>query len=188
MITFAGIPTDYTNTHFEDETFDIVWAIESACHAGNNPAFQNEAFRLLKPGGRLIVADGFQSKVTLNKKEKKLLSNSFQGWGVESLANEETFRLNIEMAGFQNITEKNVTNMIKKSSRRLYALSFPAFLVDFIERVIGKRGAVEHHNVLAAYNQYRSLMRDLWVYKVFMAEKRVLSQEFSNVTNSTLRA
>lgn len=50
---------DYTNTTYDSESFDVVWAIESVCHAANKEDFIKEAYRLLKPGGQLILADFF---------------------------------------------------------------------------------------------------------------------------------
>ena len=48
---------DYCHTPFEDASFDVVWAVESQCHADNKLDFYKEAYRLLKPGGHLVVAD-----------------------------------------------------------------------------------------------------------------------------------
>ena len=52
---------DYTATRFPDGAFDGAMAIESACHApgADKSAFVREAARLLAPGGRLVIADGF---------------------------------------------------------------------------------------------------------------------------------
>src|ERR1051325_1050964 len=40
---------DYTSTAFPNETFDVVWAIESVCYAPVKSAFFEEAFRVLRP-------------------------------------------------------------------------------------------------------------------------------------------
>jgi cyclopropane fatty-acyl-phospholipid synthase-like methyltransferase len=51
------IESDYCDTPFADEQFDVVWSCESLCHAANKKDFYLEASRILKPGGRLILAD-----------------------------------------------------------------------------------------------------------------------------------
>ncbi|PCJ11734.1 MAG: SAM-dependent methyltransferase, partial [Gammaproteobacteria bacterium] len=35
---------DYCNTEFEDNSFDVVWAVEPVCHAPNKADFVKEAF------------------------------------------------------------------------------------------------------------------------------------------------
>jgi SAM-dependent methyltransferase len=52
---------DYTATRFPDGAFDGAMALESSCHApgADKAAFVREAARLLAPGARLVVADGF---------------------------------------------------------------------------------------------------------------------------------
>ncbi|MEP7189784.1 MAG: methyltransferase domain-containing protein, partial [Roseiflexaceae bacterium] len=55
QITFEQ--ADYTNTPFPDASFDVVWALESLCHAPAKAAFYREVARLLRPGGRLVLAE-----------------------------------------------------------------------------------------------------------------------------------
>jgi cyclopropane fatty-acyl-phospholipid synthase-like methyltransferase len=162
---------DYTNIPFSDGSFDVIWGIESICHADNKMDFLKEAYRLLRKGGRIIVADGFRSRRCLNKEEEALLKKSFRGWGVGSLEVDEVFHGRLKELGFRHIKEQDVTSLIYKSSRRLYLYSFPAHIIDMTERLFKKRGSIEQGNVISARNQFISLNKGLWSYKVFFAEK-----------------
>src|SRR4030095_5932604 len=47
---------------FADHSFDVVWCIESVCHANEKEDFLREAFRVLKKKGTLIIADFFRTE------------------------------------------------------------------------------------------------------------------------------
>ena len=165
------IVADYTHIPYGENSFDIIWAIESVCHATNKMNFLKEAYRLLRKGGRIIIADGFQSKYPLTGEEQALLKRSFRGWGVSALEIDTAFYDSLKKLKFRHITEQDVTSLIYKSSRRLYLCSFPAYIVDIVERLLKKRGSIEHGNVFSAHNQFISLKKGLWKYTIFYAEK-----------------
>ncbi|HEY9878428.1 MAG TPA: methyltransferase domain-containing protein [Leptolyngbyaceae cyanobacterium] len=47
---------DAQATPFNDQQFDLIWSMESGEHMPNKAAFLQECYRLLKPGGRLLMA------------------------------------------------------------------------------------------------------------------------------------
>ncbi len=97
---------DYTASPFADGSFDGIYAIESACHdAGFEKAgFVREAYRLLKPGSRLVVADGFQLGL---QPMHPLLAWCFHkvcaNWALESFAEIDVFTARLRKEGFEVI-------------------------------------------------------------------------------------
>jgi SAM-dependent methyltransferase len=67
-VSFAAC--DYTDTGLPAGSFDVVWAVESLCHAADRRAFLDEVRRLLRAGGRLIVADFFRTDRALDDEDK----------------------------------------------------------------------------------------------------------------------
>ncbi|MEL6382367.1 MAG: methyltransferase domain-containing protein [Cyanobacteria bacterium J06626_18] len=47
---------DVLNTPFADQQFDLIWSMESGEHYPDKAQFFKESYRLLKPGGKLLMA------------------------------------------------------------------------------------------------------------------------------------
>ena len=164
---------DFISTGFPDQSFSVVWAIESVCHAPDKEAFLREAFRLLVPGGRLIVADGFSltSSEKMSFAEQKLMRGWLEPWAVESLSTFDDFSESMEKSGFQNVCATDVTNLVMPSARilnyRARLATIPANLMYWM----GLRNQIQHGNYLAGKYQWKSLQKKLWHYGVFQARK-----------------
>jgi ubiquinone/menaquinone biosynthesis C-methylase UbiE len=46
---------------FDPQQFDLIFEVEAVCHASDAAVVFEQVFRLLKPGGRFVLFDGFRS-------------------------------------------------------------------------------------------------------------------------------
>lgn len=162
---------DFTATRYPDGSFDVVWAIESVCHAPDKQLFINEAFRLLKKGGRLIMAD-FYKKEGLQGKDAALVQQWANGWAIDDFASIESFTTQLERAGFRIIKKECATNAIRRSAKRLYRAWFPGVIGGFLYRLFHRKATVfGKKNIDTAYLQYKSLQKGLWQYYIILAQK-----------------
>lgn len=172
--TFIDVSVqDYTHTLFEDNTFDIIYALESACYA-DKKLFLNEAFRLLKPNGTLIILDGFNSKEKdeYTEQEKQIMKKWNEGWAVNSLETGKHFVKVSKEIGFIDSKYIDITQNAIKTSKIMYIASFPAVIVDFFGRLFKKRTQWNKKNVIAAKYQYIGMKKNLWQYGIFSANKK----------------
>jgi len=164
---------DYTHTGYPSNRFDVVWALESVGSAQDEKAFLLEAYRLLKPGGTLIMADYFK---TINRPAagQPLLDSWLKLWAISDLETIGSFKLMVENSGFQDQQVSDYTREIIPSARRMFLSSLAGSTSSLPYNFFHKntsRFAKDHYQ--SGFLQYRALKRGLWEYKVILAKKRV---------------
>ena len=162
---------DFENITFSDKTFDVVWAIESVCHANNKKKFLEGVDRILKQRGRLVIADGFAVKKDYKDREKDIMQKWLAGWGVNFLETKENFEKFLLDTGFKKISFFDITDHVMPSSKRLYEYSLPAMLFGKIAEFLKIRTKIQTGNIIAARYQHKALLKNLWKYEIFYAEK-----------------
>ena len=160
---------DYLHTPFPDAGFDVVWALESLCHAADKPAFYREAARLLRPGGRLVVAEYMRTRRNLGAADARLVDEWCAGWAMPDLDTDAEHVAAARAAGFGAVTCRDFTPSTRRSLLRLYCGSLIALPVNAIWHGLGLRCDVQYRNVIASMRQYQALRRGLWQYRVLTA-------------------
>lgn len=160
---------DFTDMGFPDDSFDVVWGLESVCHAEQTTAFLDEAKRVLAPDGRLVVADRFATVRDLSPSHRRQMNYWLNGWAIPSLAHKDDFRSALAASGFTDVEFNDITDHTMPSSRWLAivsALSYPgSCLLEFL----GLRNETQTENVVASYYQYLTLRDELWTHGIFSA-------------------
>lgn len=162
---------DYTDTPFPDSSFDVVWALESVCHAPDKSLFYREAARLLCPGGRLVMAEYLRTDRPLPDPDERLLHGWLDGWAIPDLDSASAHREHANAAGLTEVMIEDVTAHMRSSLQRLYRLALVSYPAAVILRWLGVRSASQHGNVLGALRQYQALERGLWFYGILSAVK-----------------
>lgn len=162
---------DFTNTGFADESFDVIWAIESVCHAENKGTFLKEAFRILKKGGKIILADFFK-KENLQGEDAAQMQQWAHGWAVADFSTKGEFQKQLQQTGFSVIKIEDASNAIMPSAKKLYRSYFIGSFLGFLYRMVHRNAtSAGKKNIDTAYLQYKTLQKKLWQYLIISAVK-----------------
>lgn len=164
---------DFTALPHKDATFDVVWAQESVCHvpAEAKQTFLREAFRVLRPGGRILMEDWFRYSRPYTADGEALMKEWLDGWAIDDLATTEEITSWTAAAGFEDVGLKNITHNAFRSIRRLHRLAVWLAPGGMLLKGLGLRSDVEQANLRSAKLQWHTYQRNLWLVGLMSATK-----------------
>lgn len=162
---------NFCETPFEDETFDVVWALESSCYALNKGDFIKEAYRVLKKGGRLALCDAFMLRREFNESEWQTVMEFLNGWMVPNLSDREEFSGFLEETGFESHQVIDISKQVLPSSVYMHQTAKKLAPVQKISQWLRLRSETQTGNYQVGFAQYDFFHDRMAEYCIFTATK-----------------
>ncbi len=126
---------DYQDTLLPRGGYDGVYAVESSCHArgADKGALLAEAHRLLRSGGRLVVADGFLASARFaSALQRRIYRKLCECWVIEELAQLLPFTGRLEQLGFVDISVEHLQVRVAPSVAHIPWVTLKFLLLDVV--------------------------------------------------------
>ncbi|HEV2665373.1 MAG TPA: methyltransferase domain-containing protein, partial [Blastocatellia bacterium] len=103
---------DAARLRFSDSSFDVLTAMESAFHFRSREDFFREAWRVLRPGGRLVMADLAATSEPLSLRDRLAgtIGRSFWQIPKENLYPADIYQKKLEDCGFVAVDVRSIWN------------------------------------------------------------------------------
>ncbi|XVQ84299.1 SAM-dependent methyltransferase [Microbispora siamensis] len=148
---------------YADGSFDIVWIFEAIMHM-DRPRALREAFRVLRPGGRLVVTDHLRTG-PMSEADSELVRRHMESMHAGPLLDAKEYRALVREAGFELTELLDVSAHTQQTARRVIAT------VEKRHDELVERYGEEVVPVLKVFNSPVAYVRELG-YLVTTARKR----------------
>jgi cyclopropane fatty-acyl-phospholipid synthase-like methyltransferase len=101
--------TDAMDMSFPDASFDAAWAFESMWHMPDRGRVLSEIARVLRPGGRLAIADVIE-RGPVSPEGREVLDHICQNYAVKSLGTIDEYRESLAANGFVDVEIRDITD------------------------------------------------------------------------------
>jgi len=155
---------DFHSPAFKPGSFDVVWAVESFDHAVDKRAWVASMFAMLRPGGRLIIADGFRAAAPASLRQASEYASFLAGWAVPYLCSEAELEAYGTEAGFEKLHGEDISGDVLPHARAIFRFGLIFIPLRWMLRKLGLTSPEKLGNAYATYFQYRTLKRGLWRY------------------------
>jgi tocopherol O-methyltransferase len=151
---------DWLENDLPREEFDVILALESTEHMQTKSRFFTEAWRLLRPGGRLIICAWILPS-TLSPWQRRLLIEPLCEEGsIAGLATSDDYRRWARVAGFDEVLTRDLTPDV----RRTWSIVLRRMLESLITRPSVWAYLLDSHNRHRGFA--RAVLRIWTAYRV----------------------
>ena len=163
---------DYSKTKLPPRTFTVVWGHESIVHCEDKAKFVKEAYRLLKPGGRLIIAEYMlRENPPLTQTEHQTMKPFLDGWMMPDLLTPGQYKRLLIKAGFKNIESHDLSQNVEPSLKKCrHNASLAKPFVGILHK-LKLIDVIRRDYTIANYELYDTFQQGLWRYKVIVGVK-----------------
>ena len=161
---------DYTKTGFDAGSFSVVWAIESVQTANDQSLFFKEMNRLLKPGGRIVMADIFKPHAYDITTEPDM-QITLNGWAMSDMLLVKEMEAIAAKEGFRLAKDRDVTKEVKKSVIIIYYSGLLGKIGTTLYNLYRKATYFSRIHYKTGIHQYRAYKKGLWQYHLLVWEK-----------------
>jgi len=106
---------DGENMTLEDQSFDFAWICEVLSHFSRKDKFFGSAHRILKPNGRIILADWFKAPDLTQEQHKKYIVPIEHGMLLPQLNTMGEYQSLMEQNGFKVVHSDDITSHVSKT-------------------------------------------------------------------------
>ena len=161
---------DYTKLHFPANSFDGIYTMETLVHAFDYKKTLKEFYRVLKPGGRLILLEySLARKNSSNASVAKIWDMINEESGMHALPYfiHGTFPKILQNSGFQKISVEDITQYTIPMWKKFYRAAFLPYQIMKIFQLQRK-----FINATCSVEGYKTVTKtDYWKYNIIVAKK-----------------
>ena len=163
---------DYARTGLPGDSYDVVWGLESIVHSDDKARFVREAYRLLRPGGRLLIAEYLlREDPPLSTGELARLQPWLDAWMMPDLLSSSQYARCCRQAGFERYRVADWSAQVAPSLRKLRRQAGLARPFVGLLRRLRLIDSIRRDYTLANCSFYDCFLAGYWFYGVVVATK-----------------
>jgi len=160
---------NHCKTRFPDAHFTLIWACEGLCRLPQQKVdFYKEAYRILKPGGRLVIADGIRKSRMLPPQDELFFRQLLAAWPCSDLDTWEEHYKNAVRVGFSRFQIQDMRPLLEQALIKCMRSEKRGWPLWKMLKIKSKNSS---RNLLSAGQQYEAFQKGLWTYGLVFAIK-----------------